>query len=119
MIDPIGAEIVKAIKFTVRDLQVFFTDSTYFFIAGSTFMMGFFIIELFWKGLDVKRNIYILLGVGFITLISYVGISLNLIFELDDWVLYVPTAFLFITTIAIYLVLITSSFKILKYLDKS
>ncbi|TFG20177.1 MAG: hypothetical protein EU530_04085 [Promethearchaeota archaeon] len=107
------------IEFTVRDLQVFFTDSTFIFISGTGFMLTIFMIELFWKEREHNQNIGILVGIGIIILFSYVGISLNIILELNDIFLYIPTALLFVATILIYLLLIINSFKIYRYLEKS
>ena len=107
------------LEFTVGDLQNFFTGSTYFFVTGSTFMLGFFVIELFFKGIEVKKNKIALIIIGIIILISNVGISLNTLIDLDDIFLYIPIVFLLLVTLGLYGLLIYQSFKISKFLDAS
>ncbi|MBN2156922.1 MAG: hypothetical protein JW776_12840 [Candidatus Lokiarchaeota archaeon] len=107
------------LQFTVSVLQNFWTSSTYFFVTGSTFMLGFFVIELFFKGLNTKKNKVALITIGIVILISNLGISLNILTDLGDIYLYVPIVLLLISTLGLYGALIYQSFKISRFLDPS
>jgi hypothetical protein len=106
-------------QFSFSEHQNFWTSSTYFFVTGSTFMMGYFIIELFLKGLELKKNKIFLIIIGIVILISDLGISLNILIDLGDVYLYAPIVLLLLITLGLYGLLIYQSFKISKFLEAS
>lgn len=106
--------IFGIIEFQVREIQVIWTDSAYFFIASATFAMAIFIAEVFKKGVEIKANRNFIIFVGIVVSASLLSLTKKMLFDASDLELYIPLLLVFIITLYLYFTLSMKSLYLKK-----
>jgi len=99
-------------EFKVREFQVFFTDTAFLFITFANLALSFFIIEVFNKGLDKKKNKIIFAIVSAIVIIANIFLTKNTISSASSIEVLLPMAFSIVVTLWLYFLLIKKSFNL-------
>ncbi len=105
------------LEFEVREFQTFFTDTAFLFISASSLALCLFIIEVFNKGLSLKKNRITFTVISLIVFMANIFISKNVLGDTNDLELLIPMGLSLIITIGLYGLLIKQALYLAKRVE--
>lgn len=109
--------IFEIIEFQVRDFQTFFTDSSLIFLVGAGFCSGFFVIDVFKKGIDEGNNSKRLDLFLLATMVGDFGLLLMKIIEIPIYILIIPLGGFIVFFLFYFFNLIYGAFDLRKRME--
>jgi hypothetical protein len=105
------------VEFTVRNFQIFWTDSSMIFLTGAIFCLGCFVAEVFNKGIKRPENQKRLRIFLILIIITDLTLMINTMWSLNFIIIAIPVIPVLMFAIYYFFTLVTQSFKLRKRLE--